>query len=61
MLMTCNAWVQWLAQNADGTWWDFEAERHRADKSWYENEVGRYMRLEWAEPNPHWRDTLRRC
>jgi len=54
------AWVRWLAQDANGTWWGFEAEPHQADTSWYENEVGRYVRLETGEPNPQWRESLRR-
>lgn len=53
------AWVQWLAQDADGVWWGFEAEPHQADISWYENEVGRYVRLESAALNTCWRESLR--
>lgn len=53
-------WVQWLAQDADGSWWGFEAEPHQADKSWYENEVGRYLRLEAGEPNSKWQESLQR-
>jgi hypothetical protein len=54
------AWVQWLAQDANGTWWGFEAEPHLADSSWYENEVGRCIRLASAEPNGEWRESLHR-
>ena len=51
-------WVQWLAQDADGTWWGFEAEPNEADHGWYENEVGRYLRLAAGEPNALWRESL---
>lgn len=53
-------WVQWLAQDADGTWWGFEAEPNEGDCSWYENEVGRYCRLGREGPNPRWQRSLRR-
>lgn len=52
------AWVRWLAQDADGAWWGFEAEPHPGDVAWYENEVGRYRRLADDAPNPDWRKTL---
>jgi len=34
-----------IAQDADGTWWGYEVELNRSDKSWYENEVGNSVRL----------------
>jgi hypothetical protein len=34
------AWVAWLAQDADGAWWGYEAEPNQQDRGWYENEVG---------------------
>lgn len=52
-------WVRWLAQDADGTWWGFEVEPNQQDRGWYENEVGRCIRLASGEPNPEWRATLR--
>jgi len=39
------AWVRWLAQDSDGTWWGYSVEPLRNDNGWYENEVGRYVRL----------------
>lgn len=61
-------WANWLAQDADGTWWGFEAEPNESDRGWYENEVGRYCRLscrlsyrlDKEAPNPQWRQTLRK-
>jgi hypothetical protein len=54
------AWAEWLAQDADGTWWAYEVEPNQHDTGWYENEVGRYRRLGRGDPNPGWRDTLTR-
>lgn len=54
------AWAHWLAQDADGTWWAFEAEPHAHDSGWYENEVGRYLRLTRHAPNPGWEHSLQR-
>lgn len=54
------AWVNWLAQDADGSWWGYEAEPHQAHQGWYENEVGRSLRLGQATLNPHWAQSLTR-
>ena len=51
-------WVRWLAQDADGAWWGYEAEPHEGAVGWYENEVGRLQRLTRAAPNPGWRQAL---
>ena len=53
-------WVCWLAQDADGSWWAFEAEPNEYDQGWYENEVGRCLRLNDGAPNPHWRESLQK-
>ena len=53
-------WVAWIAQDADGTWWGFEDEPNQYDRGWYENEIGRYVRLGTSAPNPDWRGTLQR-
>lgn len=52
-------WVAWIAQDADGAWWGYEVEPLQHHQGWYENEVGRQVRLEKREPNPQWRHTLR--
>ena len=51
-------WAEWLAQDADGGWWAYEAEPNRHDTGWYENEVGRYRRVGQGDPNPDWRHSL---
>ena len=55
------AWATWLAQDADGTWWayEYEAEPNKQDHGWYENEVGRILRLEKTAPPDDWEATLR--
>lgn len=54
------AWAEWIAQDADGTWWAYEAEPNRHDTGWYENEVGRIQRLRRDAPNPDWQKSPRR-
>ncbi|HHO68328.1 MAG TPA: hypothetical protein ENK12_04775 [Gammaproteobacteria bacterium] len=51
-------WVAWVAQDADGVWWGYEAEPHQHARGWYENEVGRCLRLGAGPPAPDWRDSL---
>ena len=53
-------WVEWVAQDANGAWWGYSVEPLEAHAHWYENEVGRYVSLGQGEPNPRWRETLRR-
>lgn len=53
-------WVGWIAQDADGTWWGFEATPNEQHNGWYENEVGRYVRLQQEAPNDNWQSSLRR-
>ena len=54
------AWVNWLAQDADGTWWGFEVEPHQHHQGWYENEIGRCVRITKETANPDWSLTLTR-
>ena len=44
-------WVAWIAQDADGAWWAYEAEPNKQDRGWYENEVGRIIRLGHTTPH----------
>ena len=53
-------WVRWIAQDRNGAWWGFEHEPNEGAVSWYENEVGRYLEIFREEPNPAWRDTLKK-
>lgn len=38
-------WAKFLAQDADGTWWAYEAHPNEHDTGWYENEAGRIQRI----------------
>ena len=38
-------WVNWLAQDADGTWWGYQVEPLQNHSGWYENEVGQIIKL----------------
>lgn len=53
-------WVLWVAQDADGTWWAYECEPLQHDNGWYENEVGRHLKVMCSEANPQWESTLRK-
>lgn len=53
-------WAAWLAQDADGTWWAYEACPNRHENGWYENELGRCLRRHRETPDPHWMNSLRR-
>ena len=48
-------WVRWIARDADGTWWGYEHEPNPGDHGWYENEVGRNIRIEKGPSDPDWR------
>lgn len=53
-------WVQWIAQDADGVLWGYEVEPLQHDHGWYENEVGRNIKLLSADTNPEWQATLQK-
>jgi len=53
-------WVHFLAQDADGAWWGYEVEPLQYHLGWYENELGRRIKLALNEPNPDWADSLRK-
>jgi hypothetical protein len=43
-------WAGFVAQDADGVWWAYEAHPNLHDTGWYENEVGRSQRLGASPP-----------
>jgi len=53
-------WVAWVAQDADGTWWGYEVEPLQHDTGWYENEVGRNIKLVSTDIKSTWQETLKR-
>jgi len=46
------------AEAATATLWAHEAEPNKQDTGWYENEVGRILRLGQAAPPGDWEATL---
>ncbi len=54
------AWVEWIAMDRDGTWWAYEHEPNQSDSGWYENEVGRRLRLGPGETGTGWKHSLMR-
>ncbi len=54
----CPKWVNWLAQDADGAIWGYEVEPLQHHQGWYENEVGRSIKIKNLNPNPDWHKTL---
>lgn len=57
---TLPGWVAWLAQDADGVWWGYEVEPLQYHRGWYENELGRRLKVHHDSPNSGWVDTLRK-
>jgi len=53
-------WVCWIAQDADGIWWGYQVEPNLSRQSWYENEVGRSVRLGKGGVDLDWVLTLKR-
>ena len=53
-------WVNWVAQDASGTWWGYQVEPLENHHGWYENEVGRIIEICHDQPNLNWRDSLQR-
>jgi hypothetical protein len=51
-------WIFWLAQDANGAWWGFEVEPLMHESGWYENEVGKYMKICTDLSNKLWSKSL---
>ena len=51
-------WANWLALDEDGALWVYQAEPHRFDHGWYENEVGHSQRIAQLQAQQDWRDCL---
>lgn len=52
-------WIRWVAQDQDGTWWGYSVEPLLHDYGWYENEVGRCIKLEQMEAVVDWKNSIR--
>jgi len=51
-------WVNWIAQDANGVIWGYEVEPLQHHQGWYENEVGRSIKLDVQVYNKNWANTL---
>jgi len=50
-------WVNWIAQDESGVWWGYSVEPLRNDHGWYENELGKYLRLGETDAT-YWNESL---
>ena len=53
-------WINWIAQDQNGTWWGYQVEPLQNHHGWYENEVGHNVRLAEDLPNDRWQETLQK-
>lgn len=53
-------WVNWIAQDSDGSWWGYQVEPLQNHRGWYENEVGNHVRLGATAPGPDWQTSLKK-
>lgn len=54
------AWVRFIAQDADGSWWGYSVEPLQNHRGWYENELGEHVRLKKTAPCDAWSQQLYR-
>ena len=56
-------WVCWIAQDKDGAWFGYEVEPEKGGYIFPDEWVARghnYIELSQAEPNPNWKQSLRK-
>lgn len=51
-------WAEWVAQDRDGSWWAYQAEPNQQHSGWYENEVGKSVKLGLTAQPEDWREML---
>ena len=51
-------WANWVAQDADGQWWIYQAEPLLHHRGWYENEIGVYQKLGQSSACMNWQEQL---
>ena len=54
-------WVNFIAQDSDGSWWGYSVEPLQNHQGWYENELGENVRLTQAGKSTIqyvWKDSL---
>lgn len=50
--------VKWVAQDENGAWWGYSVEPLEFSHGWYENEVGRRIKIKQSKMNPDWKNSL---
>ncbi len=51
-------WVNFIAQDSDGSWWGYTVEPLENHRGWYENEVGKNIKLMQTELSKNWQQSL---
>ena len=51
-------WVRYIAQDSDGSWWGYSVEPLQNHRGWYENELGKNIKLITTEINEQWQENL---
>ncbi len=52
------AWVYYVAQDSDGSWWGYSVEPLQNHRGWYENELGENIKLVESAACENWRQNL---
>jgi len=52
------SWVKFIAQDSDGWWWGYSVEPLENHRGWYENEVGKNVKLLQKAANGKWHESL---
>jgi len=58
--LTIPDWVNWIAQDGSGAWWGYQVEPLQNHQGWYENEVGKIIKLQDTKPDGPWQSSLQR-
>jgi len=56
-------WAEWVAQDQDGEWWELECKPELSkdcDEFIWIFSAGRHSHIITGQPNPNWRETLRK-
>jgi len=51
-------WVRFIAQDSDGSWWGYSVDPLQNHRGWYENELGKNVRLSQEKIVGDWRDNI---
>lgn len=52
------AWVRYIAQDSDGVWWGYSVDPLQNHRGWYENELGKNIKLLHSEVMGDWRENI---